>query len=108
MLINAILQNSEKSLCINRSGDNPNMKMLFIVATIKLAKVKQEFKGVLADFEVVSVTPLYPSDNELFCHLPFPISLKMVSLACFCRTPQNILQHAWDEQDGQVKTFGKI
>jgi hypothetical protein len=108
MLINALLQNSEKSLGINRSGDNPNMKMLFIVAAIKLAEVKQKFKSVLADLEVVSVAPLYPADNELFCHLPFPISLKSGFSRLFMPNSPNILQHAWDEQDGQVNTFGKI
>ena len=73
-MIDALLQNSEKSLGINRRGDNPDIKILVPVTAIKLAEVEEELKRILANLEVIGITPLQASDGELFCHMTFPTS----------------------------------
>jgi hypothetical protein len=89
-MFNALLEDFEKSLGINRRGDDPGMKqaLLFdeVVIQIEMAKDEEKFECVLANFEIICITTFGFLVDHFFSHPQFSISAGLSLMVCLMVT----------------------
>src|SRR5262247_1817362 len=84
ILLDGLPESLKQFLRINRASNDPGVHLRLLLVRVVLAEVKQELDGVVADLEVISISPFNrvstPKALVVRTHQPHPTVSNQVSV----------------------------